>query len=83
VKGSIETQSELAISGQFPTNLLIVDKSQWKSTPSEQLYWLLTILFLIFCFITSCSGGGGSGGRGSSSGGNDIYKRNHDYDDVP
>jgi Predicted membrane protein (DUF2207) len=58
-KGSIEPQSQLAILGQFPANLITLDKSQEPSTTSNPWGWLVTILFLTFILIGLGGGGGG------------------------
>jgi uncharacterized membrane protein YgcG len=46
-KESIEPQSKLAILGQFPTNSLNLNKSQWQSSSSGNWWSLLWVLF--FC----------------------------------
>jgi Predicted membrane protein (DUF2207) len=61
-KGSIETQSQLAILGQFPANLITLDKSQGQSATSNPWGWLFSILFLVFIFMGL--GGSGEGGGG-------------------
>ena len=83
-KGSIEPKSKLAILGQFPTNLLNLNQSQWQSSASNVSTdsssssggwwnWLWIPLWWIFASLfgqgNSSSGGGGSGGGGGSSGG--------------
>jgi Predicted membrane protein (DUF2207) len=61
-KGSIEPQSQLAILGQFPANLITLDKSQGQSKTSNPWGWLVTILFLTFILMGLGGSGGGGGG---------------------
>jgi uncharacterized membrane protein YgcG len=73
-KGTIEPQSKLAILGEFPSNLLSLNKSQWQS--SSNLLWWWWIPLLIIGLISgqgsssakSSSGGGGDGGDGGGCG---------------
>ena len=49
-KGSIEPQSYLAILGQFPTDLLTIQKSQWQSS-FNLMGWPLFLVYLIIFYL--------------------------------
>jgi uncharacterized membrane protein YgcG len=70
-KESIEPQAKLAVLGQFSTNSLNLNKSQWQSSKSgnwwDWVWWILP--WWLFSWIfgsgnSSYSGGGGCGGDG-------------------
>jgi Predicted membrane protein (DUF2207) len=75
-KESIEPQAKLAVLGQFPTNALNVNKSQWQSSKGSNWWgWVWGILLLLWIFSSILSGnfyisvGGRCGGDGGDGGG--------------